>query len=113
MTQEQNKPIFELRQYDIFEGQLDRWVEWMDSVLIPFQRSVGMVVVGSWYSHEKSQYIWIRRFESEEERKRLYKAVYEHEYWLNEAVHIVAEMLDRETGRTITDMSASPMSILR
>jgi hypothetical protein len=113
MTQEQNKPIFELRQYDIFEGQLDRWVEWMDAVLIPFQRSVGMVVIGSWYSREKNQYIWIRRFESEEDRKRLYKAAYENDFWLNEALPIVQEMFDRDSGKTITDMNASALSILR
>ena len=113
MSQEQNQPIFELRQYDIFEGQLDRWVEWMDTVLIPFQRSVGMVVVGSWYSREKNQYIWIRRFESEADRERLYKAVYEHEFWLNEALPIVLTMLSRDSGRTITDMNASALSILR
>ncbi len=113
MTQDENKPIFELRQYVIFEGQLDRWVEWMDTVLIPFQQSIGMVVIGSWYSRETNQYIWIRRYESEEDRKRLYKAAYEHEFWLNEALPIVGEMLDRETGRTITDMHPSALSILR
>lgn len=113
MNQEQNQPVFELRQYDIFEGQLDRWVEYMDSTIIPFQRSLGFVVVGSWYSREKNQYIWIRRFESEAERERLYKVAYEHEFWLNDALPVVLEMLSRDSGRTITDMHASPLSILR
>jgi len=111
--QDKTHPIFELRQYTIKEGQLDRWVEWMDTVLIPFQRSCGMVVVGSWFVRESNQYVWIRRFESEEERKRQYAAAYENDWWKNEALHIVAEMLNRDTGRTITDMQASRLSILR
>ncbi|MGB1252062.1 MAG: NIPSNAP family protein [Candidatus Promineifilaceae bacterium] len=113
MTQEQNRPIFELRQYEIKAGQLDRWVDWMDTILIPFQRSVGMVVIGSWSVRETNHYIWIRRFESESERKRLYAAVYESNFWKNTALPIVGEMLDREVGRTITDMVASPLSIIR
>ena len=108
-----SEAIFELRQYEIKEGQLDRWVNWMDEVLIPFQRSCGMTVIGSWFVRETSHYIWIRRFESEEQRKAQYAAAYENDFWKNECLPIVAEMLDREKGRTITDMAAAPLSILR
>lgn len=107
------QPIFELRQYQIKEGQLDRWVEWMDTVLIPFQRSCGMVIIGNWFERETEQYIWIRRFENEEDRKRQYALAYENDWWKNEALPIVAEMLNRDSGRTITDMSPSRLSILR
>lgn len=113
MSQEKSEPIFELRQYQIFEGQMDRWVEFMDTVLIPFQRSKGMVVVGSWHVPETNQYVWIRRFDSELDRKRLYKAAYENDFWLNEAKAIVGEMVNREAGLDIKDMHPSPLSILR
>ena len=39
--------FFELRQYRIKKGKMKRWVKFMDEVLIPFQISQGIVVVGS------------------------------------------------------------------
>ena len=38
----------------------------------------------------------MRRFQSEEERKVLYAAVYESEYWKNVVSPQVAELIDRE-----------------
>lgn len=113
MTQENEKPFFELRQYIIKEGQIDRWVKFMDTVLIPFQRSCGMVIVGSWFVREANQYVWIRRFEGESNKTELYKAAYENDYWLNEAKALVGTMVDREAGITVTQMEASPLSIVR
>jgi hypothetical protein len=70
--------FFELRQYRIMSGQRERWVKLMEEEIIPFQISKGMVVVGSFVGQEEEDlYIWIRRFESEEERERLYEEVYE------------------------------------
>lgn len=113
MTQENNQPFFELRQYQIKEGQLDNWVEYMDKTLIPFQRSCGMVIVGSWAVPETNKYVWIRRFESVADKDRLYKAAYENDYWLNTAKAEVGTMLDREAGLDIQEMVASPLSIIR
>ena len=77
--------FFELRQYRIFPGQRDAWVKYMEEVIMPFQISKGMVIVGSFVGQQEDDlYIWIRRFESEEERERLYKAVYETDTWKNE-----------------------------
>jgi len=105
--------FFELRQYYIKKDQMQRWVKWMDEVLIPYQASKGMVIVGSWFITEEDKYVWIRRFESEADCQRLYAAVYETDYWKNEAKPIVDEMLDRERGLNISRMQASPLSILR
>jgi hypothetical protein len=41
-----------------------------------------MVIVGSFVGQEEEDlYVWIRRFDSEEERKRLYDTVYESDHW--------------------------------
>ena len=54
----------------------------MDETVIPFQISKGMVIVGRFVGEEEDDlYVWIRRFESEEERQQLYEAVYESEEW--------------------------------
>ena len=69
----------------------------MEGVLLPFQISQGMVVVGSFVAEEEDDlYVWIRRFESEQERKRLYRKVYESETWKKEIKPEVDKMLDRE-----------------
>ena len=105
--------FFELREYPIKPGQMARWVKYMDEVLIPFQVSKGMVITGSWFAEAEEKYFWIRRFESEEERQQLYKAVYESDTWLKELKPQVDQMLDREKGLHTTRMEPSPRSIIR
>ena len=57
----------------------------MEEEIIPFQVKMGMVILGSFVGEEdQSVYVWIRRFENEGERKRLYDAVYQSDYWKNE-----------------------------
>lgn len=89
--------FFELRQYRTKPGQRDNWVKYMEETVIPYQISKGMVVIGSFVGEEEADlYVWIRRFESEEQRERLYAAVYEDERWVNEISPRVGALLDRE-----------------
>jgi hypothetical protein len=105
--------FFELRQYRTLPGQRDAWVKVMEEVIIPFQASKGMVIVGSFVAQQEDDlYIWIRRFESEEERVALYKAVYETDYWQNEVSPKVGQMLDR-ARMVITRIEATPRSVIR
>jgi hypothetical protein len=104
--------FFELRQYRIKKGKMKRWVKYMDEVLIPFQISQGMVVVGTFVGEEEGDlYVWIRRFESEQERKRLYKKVYESETWNKQIKPEVDKMLDRES-MIVTRLLPTPKSVL-
>ncbi len=103
--------FFELRQYRIKDGKMDEWVAFMEGEIIPFQVSKGMVVIGSFVGEEEEDlYIWIRRFESEEERETLYKAVYEDPHWTEDLGPRIGEIMDRErivvtrmlpTGRSV------------
>jgi hypothetical protein len=105
--------FFELRQYRIKPGQRDEWVKLMEEEIIPFQISKGMVVIGSFVGQEESDlYVWIRRFESEEERERLYREVYESDFWQNEITPQVGEMLDRERIQ-VTRLEATPRSVIQ
>ena len=104
--------FFELREYRIKSGKRGKWVKLMEEKIIPFQVSKGMVVVGSFVAQEEEDlYVWIRRFESEEERKRLYKEVYESEFWAKEVKPGADEMLDRETMR-VTRLEPTPKSVI-
>lgn len=88
--------FYELRQYKIHPGQMDNWVDFMESTIIPFQVSQGMVITASFRGEEdESIYIWLRRFESEEQRVALYAAVYESDTWKNEISPKVPTMIDR------------------
>jgi hypothetical protein len=105
--------LFELRQYRTKPGKRDEWVKLMDEVIIPYQVSKGMVVVCSFVGEtEDDLYVWIRRFDSEAERERLYKAVYENEYWKNEMSPLVGDLIDR-TKTVVSRLHPTPKSVIR
>ena len=88
--------FFELRQYRTLPGQRDNWVRFMEEIIIPFQVSKGMVIVGSFVGEqEQDLYVWMRRFESESERERLYEAVYRSDEWRVNMAPKIPVMLDR------------------
>ena len=104
--------FFELRQYRTQPGQREKWVRFMEETIIPFQVSKGMVILGSFVGQEEDDlYIWIRRFESEEERKRLYEAVYESDYWKNDIAPQIPALLDRAAIK-VTRIEATPKSVI-
>ena len=68
---------------------------------------------GSFVGEEdESVYVWIRRFENEQERKRLYDAVYQSDYWKNEISPKVPTMIDREQIK-VTRIVATPHSVIQ
>ncbi len=103
--------FFELREYRTKPGQRKNWVRFMEEQIIPFQSGKGMVIVGSFVGQEEDDlYIWIRRFESESERERLYKVVYESDTWKNEIAPKIPEMMDREKI-VVRRIEATPKSV--
>lgn len=86
----------EIRQYSIKPGKMADWVKLFDEEIMPFQVSKGVVVAGSFRGEEDdSVFIWMRRFESEEQRVSLYAAVYEDPHWKEKIAPRVAELMDR------------------
>jgi hypothetical protein len=84
----------------------------MEEKIIPFQTSKGMVAVGGFVAlDEPDLYVWMRRFENEEEAERLYKEVYESEYWKKEIKPEADEMLDRERMRVVR-LEATSKSVI-
>lgn len=105
--------FFELRQYKTKPGKRDEWIKVMETEVIPFQASLGMVIVGSFVAEEDDDlYVWIRRFESEEQRKEQYKAVYLSEQWQNDMAPKVDELLEKEK-MVVTRLIATPKSVLQ
>ena len=105
--------FFELRQYHVRPGKQAEWVKCMEEEIIPFQVKMGMVILGSFVGEEdQSIYVWIRRFENEGERKRLYDAVYQSDYWKNDISPRVGTMIDREKI-VVTRLVATPHSVMQ
>ena len=56
-----------------------------------------MEILGTWIGEEEDDlFVWMRRFESEAERERLYEAVYQSDHWKEKIDPKVPDMLDRE-----------------
>ena len=105
--------IFELRQYRLKPGQRERWVKWMEEKIIPYEVGLGVVVVGSFIAEEDPDvYVWIRRFDNEQERARLYSQMYESPTWINEIKPVSDGMIIREKIQ-VTRLLATPKSVIR
>ena len=66
--------FYELRQYKVWPGKMDEWVNFMEKEIIPFQISKGMVITGSFRGEkDDTTYIWLRRFEDEKVEKNSIK----------------------------------------
>jgi len=102
--------FFELRQYKVLPGKADEWVKIMEEEIIPFQVSKGMVIAGSYRGEtDESVYVWIRRFDSEEQRVQQYKDVYESDFWKTGIAPRVPSCLDR-SAIVVTRIVATPRS---
>ena len=122
--------FFELRIYQIAPGKMNGWVSFMEKTIMPFQVEKGMVIHGSFVldssdqfalengervmnSEEKGNtYVWIRRFENQEEKVKLYKAVYESKEWIENIAPTVAKYVDRNTI-LVHNLSSTPLSIMK
>ena len=105
--------FYELRQYKVLPGKMDEWVKIMETEIIPFQISKGMVITGSFRGEtDESVYVWTRRFESEAQREALYKDVYESDFWKTQISPRVPNYLDR-SAIVVTRIVATPKSTMQ
>ncbi len=89
--------FFELRQYQVKPGKMDAWLDLMEGEIMPFSVATGMMPIASFRGEEdQSVYFWIRRFENETEREKLYAAFYESDHWKQVLAPKVAELINRE-----------------
>ena len=105
--------FYELRQYKVLPDKLEGWVRIMEEEIIPFQISKGMVICGSFQGEtDPSIYVWLRRFENEEQRVALYAAVYESDFWKTQIAPRVPEYLDR-SAIIVTRIVPTPKSTVQ
>ncbi len=61
---------------------------------------------------DNDTYIWIRRFENEQERISLYKKVYESDEWLNGMDKIVETLIDR-SATVVKRLKSTDLSVMK
>lgn len=89
--------LFELRFYTARPGRRTELADYMDDVVVPFNREHGVEVVASFVDERDDDgYIWIRRFPDEQTRAAQYDAVYQAERWNQEIAPRVMELMDRD-----------------
>jgi NIPSNAP len=70
--------------YTIHEGKREEFVKLFDEVLLPAQRQIGLEVLGQFISIDDQQtFLWLRRFDSQEERWRRWDEFYGSDLWRN------------------------------
>ena len=105
--------FFELREYRTLSGERENWVNFMEEIVSPFQVSKGMVILGSFVGQEEDDlYSWVRRFEDEAEREKLYEAVYESDVWKNDIGPKIPTMMDRSKV-VVRKIEASSRSVIQ
>ena len=122
--------FFELRIYQVQPGKMQEWLSFMEEVVIPFQVKQGMVIHGSFIMDSTDEfsikdgervmdstprgetYVWIRRFESTEQKDKLYKAVYESDEWVNNIGPRVGTLIDRNSI-VVHNLSATALSVMK
>jgi hypothetical protein len=103
--------FFELRQYRLHPGKRDEWVRIMEERIIPGQTAKGAVIVGSFVAPEEDDlYVWMRRFENEEQFKAFSSAYYGSDEWKNELQPAANEMI---ASTSVTRIEATPKSVLQ
>ncbi|MCP3854777.1 MAG: NIPSNAP family containing protein [Actinomycetia bacterium] len=105
--------LLEYRQYRCHPGRRADWVRYMEEVIIPFQVSRGMVIVGTFVDEEDpDQYIWMRRFDDEAHREKLHEAVHATDQWKDIISPRIPDMVIHEEIK-VTRLVPTSLSMLR
>ncbi len=106
-------PFYELRQYHVRPGRGAEWVRAMEERIIPHVLAGGIAVAGTFIDEDDpDRYTWLCRFESEDERARLYDVCYGSESWKRDLAPLIDEFLLREEIR-VTRIVPTALSVLQ
>jgi NIPSNAP len=61
--------VTQVRIYTINRGMLDSWIKLFNEKIVPTSAQFGIDIVGAWANRPQNEFIWVRKFESEEKLK--------------------------------------------
>ncbi|MGM5068771.1 NIPSNAP family protein [Rhodococcus qingshengii] len=93
--------FIEQYEYTVNLGMGDQWERFMLDQAVPYQRGRGMRIMGLfWADDEHTRFIWMRAFTNDEERERLYTAVYDSDDWQQNYLPEVRRLVVKGSSRT-------------
>ena len=105
--------LIELREYTVRPGKRDAWVTLFEGELIPYHVANGVTVLGSWIvEDEENTFVWMRGYEDEADRAKKAAAMTESDYWKNDLVPRIEELVERDKHR-VKRLLATPTSPIR
>ena len=59
--------VAQLRTYTINKGMMESWLELFDNEIRPVHESLGIPIVAIWVNADRTDFIWVRTFDTVEE----------------------------------------------
>ena len=59
--------VAQIRTYTINKGMMDSWLELFDKEIRPVHESLGLPIVATYVSPDRTDFVWVRTFETAEE----------------------------------------------
>jgi len=59
--------VAQIRTYTINKGMMDSWLELFDKEIRPVHESLGIPIVATYVSSDRTDFVWVRTFETAEE----------------------------------------------
>ena len=59
--------VYQLRIYTINRGMMDSWLKVFNEHIRPLHDKLGIPVVNSWVNADRTEFIWVRRFNNTDE----------------------------------------------
>ena len=59
--------VAQIRTYTINKGMMDSWLELFDKEIRPVHESLGIPIVATYVSPDRTDFVWVRTFETAEE----------------------------------------------
>lgn len=101
--------IYELRVYTVKPGTLREFSQMFGKEFLPIHKSLGFQIVGAWRHEDKSQFVWMRRFNDEADRKAKMAALENSKEWQALRPRIRENIVDRD----IRDLAPTDFSPLK
>ncbi|MEC9308706.1 MAG: hypothetical protein VX966_04300 [Chloroflexota bacterium] len=60
-------PVYQLRIYTINRGMMDSWLGVFNNHIRPLHDRLGIPVQQSWVNQEKTEFLWVRKFDTAED----------------------------------------------
>jgi antibiotic biosynthesis monooxygenase (ABM) superfamily enzyme len=95
--------VTQVRIYTVNRGMLDSWVKHFNENIVPTSAKYGVEVLGAWVNRPQNEFIWVRRFESEESLQK-----YEHSPERAAYLATNRELLAKTEFRNVEDVLQVP-----